>query len=156
MTRFIDILRIIFISPEFLLFLLLVALGLYPFDFILSLADQFKVKLDEWRLWYLGASTALCVWGIKLSTDLKAPLSGSNKLLYDWGGYQRLKDRVHISMVLLIALLVYAVVSSMLWKQVSPHAVLISMLGSLLLEGVISLNMLLAKQMMKEVFDSYS
>lgn len=98
MNRITDILRMIFISIEFLYVLCLITIyEIYP-DILtmLGTAISKNQKILEWLIPFL---ISICVASYILILKLTSPLEKSNRFLYDWSEYWRLQYRRNLSFI---------------------------------------------------------
>ena len=94
-----EYLRLTFISLEFLYVLLVVAVVQYFPSLLAELGSTIRSDTDVLK-WIPVLPLAMCGIVFRLAWRLTAPLSGSNRLLYDWSEYWRLKCRRDFSVVL--------------------------------------------------------
>lgn len=97
MTRKInDFLKMIFISPEFLVILVCAAVYIY-WPSIYETISIWLAESDKW-IYLLGLLGGGLMYSIYLSKEILFPSSGSNnKILINWPDYGLLKSRTYFS-----------------------------------------------------------
>ena len=126
-----DALRMVFISLEFAF-----VLGIYFVSRIQPHFFQFlgesitgNAEVIKWLpvlpLSLTGACFATYIW------KLLTPLSGSNRELYDWPGFWRLKMRCYFSLLLSVCCTILAIVLWVFAKVIPPEWIGILFLSSL-------------------------
>lgn len=156
MNRFLNSLRAIFISFEFLLTIsILLLYSLFPDAFTL-IGNRLKSENELWK-YLISLPLIFTAFAFKMSSKLRAPLeNSSNKLLYSWGDYPRLTDIVHIGSGLCI---VSCLGSTSIW--VSADKISSSIFGCVFLitvgvSGISAYSMFLASQKLREYIEKYS
>jgi hypothetical protein len=96
-----EFIRVFFISAELLVLGLVSTVAYLAPSAWVFVGETIKSQTDVMK--YLPVlPIALCGYSIKLAWKLVSPQSGSNKLLYDWPGYWRLKLRRDVTIALCI------------------------------------------------------
>lgn len=98
MKKLFDILRMIFISFEFLFFLCLIAIDRLIPNLLVELGNDVSKNQEALKL----ATTviiSICGGSYWIAWKLTAPLQGSNRILYDWPDYWRLSYRRGLSFI---------------------------------------------------------
>lgn len=86
----------IFVSLEFAFLLLVGAVGILLPSFWDFVGEHLQNQSNVMA--YLPLATvALCSWAVKLAFNLTSPASGSNRHLYDWPDYWKLKLRRNLT-----------------------------------------------------------
>ncbi len=107
----IELLRVLFISVEFLFLLVVIVVGYFLPSAWVFVGDTPKAQTDVMK--YLPVlPIALCGFSITLSWKLLSPKSGSNRELYDWPDYWKLKLRRDVTIALCV---LSAGVSLVIW-----------------------------------------
>jgi hypothetical protein len=97
MRRILNIVRCIIISPEFLFFLVLFFLHRWFFKYFAILGEKMVQDGEIWKFVPV-VPFGMAVISFRLSSSLRAPLDGSNKILYDWPMFSFLVARVYVGM----------------------------------------------------------
>jgi hypothetical protein len=89
-SRIINILRSIFVSPEMLLIVIILAANCYMPSFVLKIGDWYKHKSD----WATGVAIngGLLVFSLLQAKEVLFPINNSMGILDKWQGYVLLKD----------------------------------------------------------------
>lgn len=156
MKRFLDILRMLFISPEFLIILVILSMNLYAKIFLTTLGSQFKIN-DE--IWKFLPTLPFLFSGIvfKISNKIRVPFeSSSNKVLYEWPGYQRIIDRVNLSKFYCILCCAGALSIWIFCKQLPAHLIATFFLVSTLVSGTVAFFMFESSQKLREVLELHT
>ena len=100
MMRLLETLRIIIVSFETLFVLIVVAIYLYFPEIFIAIGNHFKSNNDIWKF-IPSIPIILCGFSVRYSWKILMPLSGSsNRTLYEWPNYWKLKYRVIMSIVI--------------------------------------------------------
>lgn len=156
MKRFLDTLRMLFISPEFLVILVIISMNLYAKDFLTMLGFQFKIN-DE--IWKFLPSLPLLFSGIafKISTKVRVPFeSASNKIFYEWPEYQRIVDRVKLSKFYCILCCAGAISIWIFCKQLPESLIATIFLLSTIVSGIVAFFMFESSQKLREILELHS
>ncbi|MDG1702203.1 MAG: hypothetical protein P8I61_04730 [Opitutae bacterium] len=117
--RFIlELFRVCFVSVEFLVALLIIALGVLEPSFTVFVGEHLRAQ-EEIMKNLPVILTLLCADSIRLAWKLTTPKSDSNRELFDWPDYWKLSLRRNVTIVLCV---LCAGVSIILWifgKQLS-------------------------------------
>jgi hypothetical protein len=145
----------IFISPEIILGLLILAGFVYFPAYFHFLGEKIQSQSEVWK--YLPTATiGLSIYSFKQSSNLRAPLkNSSNKTLYKWPSYQLLVDRVYVSMLFSIT---YAIAGLSIWvlgESVAYALTSLLFVASTMLAGTTALTMLLAHQKLVELLETH-
>jgi len=100
MKRFIDVCRLVFVSTEALCVALLAA-GVVLRPQLFSRIGELLQSNDEGLKYLITVPVALLGVCVKLSWNILFP-NDNGKVLLEWEGYQRLKDRAYFSVSLCI------------------------------------------------------
>ncbi len=99
MTKFVELIRIIFVSFEFL-FLIIVfsAYQFYP-DLLSEIGQKFHINQEFWK--YIPTiPSGLLIASLSYSWKILTPLdNSSNRPLYEWPDYWKLKLRIIVSII---------------------------------------------------------
>ncbi|MCP4988060.1 MAG: hypothetical protein GY928_19010 [Colwellia sp.] len=146
MKRFKNLVTVMFISPEFLV--LIVIFGIYQFypPFLKSIGTKIQADAEVWR--YLPTLTfVMASLAFTFSSKLRAPLvNKSNKILYDWPLYQLFVDRVIVSLLFAIVCAITALVLWVYGASMGSVQVGAVFLGSTISVSTTAITMLLAHQ----------
>ena len=156
MRRLIDIKRMILISPELCVILLVVLLNIYAEKPINTLGSLFKTN-DE--IWKFLPSLPLLFSGIafKTSSKVRAPLdTGSNKALYEWPLYHMVTDRILLSKIYCLVCGAGAISIWLFCKQLPEYIIASIFLLSTIISGVTALLMHDAAQKIREILELHS
>lgn len=110
-TFALELLRVLFISVEFLVFLVVVAVWFFFPAVWISSGETFKSQEEVMKCLPV-LPVALCGFSIRFSWKLLSPQSGSNKILYEWPDYWKLRLRRNVTIGLCV---LYAAVSIATW-----------------------------------------
>jgi hypothetical protein len=115
--KFLETIRVIVISPEFLLLLSSVAIYIHwPAPFI-DIGNQFKNNNEIWKF-ILTLPLAICGFSIQYAWKILFPKeSGSNNSLLNWPNYWKLKLRVFVS-VILCAICIFSAIFILIYSSV--------------------------------------
>jgi hypothetical protein len=95
MSKFVDFLRSVFVSPELLIALVPVAIYAYEPTWADMLLKPMSDSVD-WGLSAAGLSIGMLAFSYKMGFDLLS-LSGGRKVLIEWPDYPKLKVRVLVA-----------------------------------------------------------
>jgi hypothetical protein len=155
MKRFKNLITILFISPEFLVTIIIYAIyNFYP-AFLESIGTKIQADAEVWK--YLPTLTFfMASLAFTFSSKLRAPLvNKSNKILYDWPLYQLFVDRVIVSLLFAV---VCAITALLLWvygASMSPVQIGAIFLGSTIAVSTTTITMLLAHQKLIEILEKH-
>lgn len=151
MKRIIDILRVIFISPEFLILLIVFVLQIYKADWFILIGKQFQSNNEIWK--FLPTLPMLFTSLVfKFGKNIRIPLE-NNKQLYQWNEYYRITDRVHIGIYISILSSIGAISVWLLIDIISNLYIGIIFISSIGISGFSALTMHLASISIREVLD---
>lgn len=151
MKRIIDILRVIFISPEFLILLIVFVLQIYKADWFILIGKQFQSNNEIWK--FLPTLPMLFTSLVfKFGKNICIPLE-NNKQLYQWDEYYRITDRVHIGIYISILSSIGAISVWLLIDIISNLYIGIIFISSIGISGFSALTMYLASISIREVLD---
>ena len=156
MKRVIDIKRMIVISPELCVILLVILVNIYAEKHINTLGSLFKTN-DE--IWKFLPSLPILFSGItfKTSKKVRVPLdTGSNKALYEWPLYHMITDRILLSKAYCIICGTGAISIWLFCKQLPEYMIASIFLLSTLISGVTAFFMHDASQKIREVIELHS
>jgi len=149
--RIIDILRVIFISPEFLILLIVFVLQIYKADWFILIGKQFQSNNEIWK--FLPTLPMLFTSLVfKFGKNICIPLE-NNKQLYQWDEYYRITDRVHIGIYISILSSIGAISVWLLIDIISNLYIGIIFISSIGISGFSALTMYLASISIREVLD---
>lgn len=155
MKKPIDIIRLLFISPEvvFLLVILLVY-QLKP-EWLFLVGLPFKKNGEIWK--FLPSLPILFTGVvIKVGGKIRAPLeNSSNKLLYGWPLYSFLRNRVLVSIFICILCSIGALTIWLFIENLTPITVGAIYLLSVGISGLTALCIVLALPTLKEILGKY-
>ncbi len=101
--KFLEIGRVIFISPECLLLLLATAIYFYYPESFIDIGNQFKSNYEVWKF-IPTIPLTVCGFSIQYAWKILFPKENeSNHLLLNWPNYWKLKLRVLVSVILCVA-----------------------------------------------------
>lgn len=155
MKRIKNIFLVLFISPEFLILISILAVAdLYP-AVLESVGDRIKADSEIWK--YLPTLTlAFSAMAFRLSSKLRAPLDNtSNKALYDWPLYPLLVDRVIVSLLFSVVAGVAALILWVYGDDFTSLQIGAIFLCSTIAAATTALSMLFAHQTLKELLDKH-
>lgn len=118
--RLIEILRVIFISPEILFLLAILCLTVYFPSLVIFIGIRILGNGKLWDLIYVFPF-ALLAYAFRLAFQLHAPVEAANRELYDWEQYWTLKLRI---LVTLFWAAIACFLSLMIWfggNDISPQ-----------------------------------
>jgi len=95
MSRLVDFVRLVFVSPELLFALVPFAIYAYEPTWADMLLKPMSDSID-WGLYAAGLSIGMLAFSYKEGFDLLS-LSGGRKVLIEWPDYPRLKMRVMVA-----------------------------------------------------------
>lgn len=151
MKRIIDILRVILISPEFLILLIVLVLQIYKADWLILIGKQFQSNNEIWK--FLPTLPMLFTSLVfKFGKNIRIPLE-NNKQLYQWDEYYRITDRVHIGIYISILSSIGAISVWLLIDIISNLYIGIIFISSIGISGFSALTMYLASISIREVLD---
>lgn len=156
MKRTLDIMRMLFISPEFLVILIICSMNLYTKDFLTLLGSQFKTN-DE--IWKFLPTLPLLFSGLAftISNKVRAPFEGkNNKSLYEWPGYQGITDRVTLSKIYCLFCGAGAISIWIFSKQLPAQFISSIFLISTVVSGTVAFFMFESSQKLREILELYS
>jgi len=149
--RIIDILRVILISPEFLILLIVLVLQIYKADWLILIGKQFQSNNEIWK--FLPTLPMLFTSLVfKFGKNIRIPLE-NNKQLYQWDEYYRITDRVHIGIYISILSSIGAISVWLLIDIISNLYIGIIFISSIGISGFSALTMYLASISIREVLD---
>ena len=152
MKKIIEFFRLIFISFEFLFILLIfLTLNIYP-ELYSIIGNKFMENADIWKyipVIPLGLSGASINYAWKILT----PLSSSNRILYEWPDYWKLKLRVLSSIIMCLTCLFLAIFLWFFCKNLEPAHIGAIYLGITIVPLTIVFNQLLAAFTLKELLE---
>jgi hypothetical protein len=151
LTRLVDILRAIFISPEVVIILIIYAIMQYKPEWLSLIGTQFKSNSEIWK--FLPTLPILFTSLVfKYGKNIRIPLE-KNKRLYKWNEYHRITDRVFIGMFISIFCSIGAISIWFLTSSTSTlylGAIFIATVG---LSGFSAFTMYLASISIREILD---
>ena len=154
MKRFVDILRICFISIEFVYVLILLAVYIFNQSLLLRVGGYIK-NVDFLPVFqFISIPIIYGVFKIKESM-LKPKEVEKARILYMWEGYQSLKDSVFIAIFICLFCAIGAIIIMLCGKSF-PYDIFAAVY--LLVTGVPILtliNLVIADQNLKEYLDKY-
>jgi len=125
-----ETLRVLFVSLEFLATLICIGmLLLYP-DLMTKIGELMQ-KNDDFMKYAPVAAVALAGYSIKLAWSLTTPKEGSNRELYDWPDYWKLKLRRTITITISSVCALSALALWLMFKEISPSYLAVTLLWSL-------------------------
>ena len=149
MKRIIDVLRAIFISPEFLILFIIVILQAYKADWFILIGKQFHSNNEIWK--FLPTLPMLFTGLVfKFGKNIRIPLE-NNKQLYEWDEYHRITDRVFIGIYISILSSIGAISVWLLIDIISNLYIGIIFISSIGISGFSALTMYLASISIREV-----
>ena len=153
MKRVIEFFRVIVISPELLIVLLVVIFAEYSPMPIVKIGARIKSDQELWK--YLPViPTAILVWAFTQAKDILFPHgSSSNKELLDWPLYWKLKLRVLISMGWMLFSVISALAVWFFKNDVSELGIGIVFCISVSVSLVVAVSMWLAMLMIRQIID---
>ncbi len=96
MRKFLDIIRIIFVSPELLMIIVITILYVEFQSYFLMVGEKL-LSNESWLKYIPTIPGMLLMFSVKYSWKILKPSGETNKILYEWKDYWRLKYRVIIS-----------------------------------------------------------
>lgn len=156
MKRALDILRMLFVSPEFLVITIVGFMYFYAKDFLTTLGTLFKSN-DE--IWKFLPTLPILFSGIafNISNKVRAPFEGmNNKKLYKWPEYHRIIDRVTLSKIYCLLCGAGAISIWIFCKQLPAIIISSIFLISTLVSGVVAFFMFEASQRLREILELHS
>lgn len=130
MKYFLETFRALLISLEFLATLICVLLIVVFPEWLVRLGELIQ-KNEDFMKWVPMAAVALAVYSIKLAWSLTTPKNGSNRELYDWPDYWKLKIRRTITISISSFCALVALGLWLLFKEFPPQYLAVSLLWSL-------------------------
>jgi hypothetical protein len=153
MKVIIEFLRILFISFEFVLILvILLTLPLIP-DVYALIGNKFIADTEIWK--YIPIlPLSLAGASINYAWKILTPLSNSsNRALYEWPNYWKLKLRVIVSIVLCVLCLSLAILLWLFCKDLRPAQIGALYIGITIVPLIVVFNQLLAAFSIKELLE---
>jgi hypothetical protein len=153
MGKVCESLRIIFISFEFVFILLIyLTLLLYP-DLYSKFGSKFFGNNELWK--YIPVLPFALVGGsIKYAWKIIVPLNNeSNKMLYDWPDYWKLKLRVIFSIIICAVCCALAIIIWFFYKDIQPKFLGALYIVITLIPIIVLSNQLLAAFKIKELLE---
>ncbi|WP_143484182.1 hypothetical protein [Acidithiobacillus marinus] len=151
MSRIIDILRAIFISPEFAILLIIYAVMQYKPEWLTLVGTQFQTNNEIWK--FLPTLPLLFTSLVfKYGKSIRVPLE-KNKRLYEWNDYHRITDRVFVGIFISVFCSIGAISIWFLTENTSAinlGAIFIATVG---ISGFSAFTMYLASISIREVLD---
>ena len=146
----------ILISPELLVFLVVILLNVYAPNQLIMLGSLFKSNEEIWKflptLPLLFSGIAL-----KASNKVRAPFdSASNKALYEWPLYAMVTDRVTLSKIYCLVCGAGAISIWILCKQIPENIIASIFLISTLISGATALFLHDASQRIREIMELHT
>ena len=148
-----EFLRILFISFEFVFILvLLLTLPLIP-DFYLIIGNKFIEDTEIWK--YIPfIPLSLAGASINYAWKILTPLNNSsNRVLYEWPDYWKLKLRVMVSIVICVTCLSLAIMLWFFCKNLKPDHIGALYIGITVVPLMVVFNQLLAAFSVKELLE---
>jgi len=153
MKYVIELLRIVVISPELLLVLVILGLAEY-YPLPLSKIGS-KIKTDQ-ELWkYLPViPTTILVWALAQTKDILFPHgSSSNRELLDWPLYWKLKLRVVVSLSIIMLSIISSLAVWFFKNEVSDLRIGVVFCISALVSVIVAVTIWLAVVMIRQITD---
>lgn len=156
MKRAFDIARMTFISFELLWTMVVVTAGMFYPETVSAIGEQLSGNPDLWKALYT-IPLGLTVYAFIASYRMRAPLNKQeNRALYNWPGYQRLVDRVFLSMVLCV---ISSVGTLSIW--IFQNEITSLLLGVLFLifcgvPAIVVFLLIISEQRLKEILTKHS
>lgn len=146
----------LFISPEFVFCLALLAGFMYFPELFEALGLKMKADDEVWK--YLPTLTLLFSGlGFKYSSKLRAPLENkSNKALYEWPLYPLIVDRVIVSLLFSVLCGIIGIGLWVVGGSVQPKMVGLVFLAATATAAITALTMLLAHQKLRELLETHA
>ena len=151
MNRLFDILRAIFISPEFVMLLIIYVVIQYKPDWFSLIGTQFQTNNEKWQ--YLLTLPVLFTGLVfKYGKNIRVPLD-KNKRLYKWDEYHRITDRVFIGIFISILCSIGVISIWFLINNISTLYIGVIFITSVSISGFSAFTMYLASISIREVLD---
>lgn len=151
--KLIELLKITFISPEFLYLLLLLVVYIYWTQILKNIGILFKTENDI-RKYFPIIPIGLSTWSIKLSYKILQPLNNSsNRSLYDWPEYWKLKYRVIFSLCIAFSCTLGSVLGWFFSHKFGSEIIGFWFLLTVGISVIVFFNLLLASFKIKEIME---
>jgi hypothetical protein len=152
MKKILDLLRALFISPEFLIFSFSIVLYKYNFQVFSRIGTRIQEETKIWE--YLPVLPYLFTYAvINISSKIRSPIEKNKKVLYKWPLYNLLKNRVYISIFICILCCFCSIYIWFFENIKNPSLVGLIFLDSILISGITALTNLFALQKLKEILE---
>ncbi len=151
MKRIIDILRALFISPEFIILLVIYALLEFKPDWFSLIGTQFKVN-DEIRKFAPTLPIIFTGLVFKHGKSIRVPLE-KNKKLYEWNDYYRITDRVFLGIFITLLCSMGAISIWFLTNSISTLYLGVIFIATVSISGFSAFTMYLASISIREILD---
>lgn len=153
MRKLVDIIRLIFISVEFLYVILLFALVYFIPSWFSLLGTQFHNNTDIWK--YIPViPVALAGFAVTYSWKILHPLeNSSNRILYEWEYYWMLKYRVVASIIICAVCVVCSISIWLFSSKLTSKFLGVLFLASSGVSAIVIFNQLLAAFKIKEILE---
>lgn len=151
MRRIIDILRATFISPEFAILLIIIAVMQYKPEWFTLVGKQFQTNNEIWR--FLPTLPLLFTNLVfKYGKNIRVPLE-KNRRLYEWDNYHRITDRVFIGIFISVLCSIGAISIWFLTEKTSAINLGAIFIATVSISGFSAFTMYLASISIREVLD---
>lgn len=153
MRRILEILRIILVSYEMIALSIIILLSYYWPSWFESLGHQIRNNSDILK--YIPTiPLAFFAAAVQMSNKILKPKSdGSNKILYEWSDYWKLKFRALLS---IFTCLICGVISISIWvfsKKISAFLLGLLLLTCIVIAAIVCLCQLLAVYKVREILE---
>lgn len=146
----------VLVSPETLFFAAIVASHYFWPTLYSELGNKIKKDAEIWK--YLPTiSFGFTAIAYTFSSKIRAPLENfSNKLLYGWGDYDLLVDRVYAGLFVSTLSSIAALTVWVFGEEFSLSIIGALTAGAILVSGAVALTMLFAHQRLRELIELHS
>ena len=153
MNKLIETVRFIFVSFEFLILIVIIAIALVNIDWYSRLGDEFKSNNDIWR-WLPTIPLVFAIASIRMGSKILHPReNASNRVLYEWSSYWKLKFRVITSIVESCLCVVASIIIWIFTDDMSSGIVGTVYISAISVALIISLTLLLAHYKIREIME---
>lgn len=153
MNRLLELLRIVFISFEFLFLTIVVSIYQFQPDLLGGIGQKFHANQELWK--YIPTiPSGLLVVSLSYSWKILTPLnSASNRLLYEWPDYWKLKLRTIISLIYCGVLTIFAAVIWFFGDNIQNEKLGFIFLVSIGIPIIVLIHQILAAFMVREIME---
>lgn len=145
--------RAFFISPEFLVILLAIAIYILWGERL----DQYlkKVKLNQDTLKYIfSIPCVMYVWILKKNNSILQRDNANTKILVEWEGYKDLKNVLYIGIIYATISVVLCLGIALIYINSALH--IITFISGFLIISIVAISFYFAEGTIKDIFTKYT